>query len=190
MTLRDENGLTEEEYIINNKKKHYLHPYVTTDMVVFSELNDQICVLLIKRKGHPFIGQWALPGGHLDPGETVEECAVRELREETGVENVDITLVGIFSKPGRDPRGWYVSIAYAAGVEMDQVCIEAGDDAKEAAWFTISYDGEAFSLERVTETKNNKSSGTTDDSETLIITEEHSDLAFDHGDILLKALPF
>lgn len=71
-------------------------------------------IVLIKRGKAPFLGAWALPGGVLEEGETVEQCAVREAKEETGVSVSLRKLVGVFSEPGRDPRGHYISIAFLA----------------------------------------------------------------------------
>lgn len=71
-------------------------------------------IVLIKRGEEPFLGSWALPGGILEEGETVEQCGVREAKEETGVIVRLRRLVGVFSEPGRDPRGHYVSIAFLA----------------------------------------------------------------------------
>ena len=71
-------------------------------------------IILIKRGKEPFRGSWALPGGILEEGETIEQCAVREAKEETGVSVSLRKLVGVFSEPGRDPRGHYVSIAFLA----------------------------------------------------------------------------
>lgn len=90
-------------------------------------------VLLIRRGRPPFEGRWALPGGFVEYGETTEETCVRETREETGL-GVEIEgLVGVYSRPDRDPRGHTVSVVYRCrAVDGD---IEGGDDAAEARWF-------------------------------------------------------
>jgi 8-oxo-dGTP diphosphatase len=100
-------------------------------------------VLLIRRGWPPFAGMWALPGGHVDPGETTLMAARRELSEETGlalatlgVSRTDMIEVGTFSQPGRDPRGRYVSVAYLA-LLPEPVTVQAGDDATTAAWFPL-----------------------------------------------------
>lgn len=89
-------------------------------------------VLLIRRYWPPFADRWALPGGHVDRGETARQAAVRELREETGitVPANDLGLVGVYDEPGRDPRGRYVSVAFVAVVDF--VSPVAGDDASSA----------------------------------------------------------
>ena len=102
----------------------YKTPSVTVDCVVFDE-RDRL--LLIRRRNPPFAGQFALPGGFVDPDETTEDAARRELLEETGLEARALRLVGVYSKPGRDPRGWTISIAYL--VRADEGAPIAGDDA-------------------------------------------------------------
>ncbi|MFF1376778.1 NUDIX domain-containing protein [Streptomyces sp. NPDC058308] len=107
----------------------------TADIVV---INDDRSILLIKRGWAPFEGHWALPGGHVDAGETSLQAAARELAEETGV-NVslrDLEFSGLFDSPDRDPRGRYVSAAYAVTIGSD-VVPTAGDDATEARWFPL-----------------------------------------------------
>ncbi|MGV3633226.1 MAG: NUDIX domain-containing protein [Pseudorhodoplanes sp.] len=105
----------------------YEKPSVTVDCVVF---DDRDRLLLIRRRHPPFAGQFALPGGFVDPGETTEDAARRELAEETGLAARDLQLVGVYSKPGRDPRGWTISIAYLVAVEAGAP--QAGDDAAGA----------------------------------------------------------
>jgi 8-oxo-dGTP diphosphatase len=104
-------------------------PRLTVDCVVF---DPQGRLLLIRRKNPPFQGQYALPGGFVDYGETTEQAAARELLEETGLNAEQLSLVGVYSDPGRDPRGHTVTIAYL--VRVSDFVPRAGDDAAEAAF--------------------------------------------------------
>ena len=113
----------------------YEHPAVTTDCVIFTYEDWKLKVLLVKRGGEPFKGEWALPGGFLRSDETAREGALRELREETALEASAIGELGVFSAPDRDPRERVITIAFYALVKPSEV--EGGDDADEAAWFSI-----------------------------------------------------
>ena len=104
-------------------------PALTTDCVVFDERG---YVLLIRRGNEPFKGSYALPGGFVDVGERVEDGCRRELSEETGLHVGELRLIGVYSDPGRDPRGHTCSVAYLARVGRAEVT--AGDDAAEAEW--------------------------------------------------------
>ena len=99
----------------------YPHPSVTTDCVIFCRDKEEIKVLLIKRKNEPFKGKWAFPGGFLNPDETAKEGALRELKEETGLETKDIQQFHTFTRPDRDPRERVISIAYLAIVNYKEV---------------------------------------------------------------------
>ncbi|MFC9431645.1 NUDIX domain-containing protein [Streptomyces sp. NPDC056987] len=96
-------------------------------------------VLLILRGWDPYEGCWALPGGHVDRGETSLEAAARELKEETGigVGVADLRQVGAYDAPGRDPRGRYVTVAYTATL-ASPVPPAAGDDATAARWWPLN----------------------------------------------------
>jgi len=112
-------------------------PAVTTDIAVFAARDGVSSILLIRRKGPPFAGSWALPGGFLDEDETLEACAARELREETGLVAGPMALVGAYSDPGRDPRGRTVTMAYWTAVPPEGAAATAGDDASQVGWFAI-----------------------------------------------------
>lgn len=114
----------------------YPHPAVTTDCVIFTFHDGQLKVLLVKRGIEPFKGCWALPGGFMRMDESAEECAKRELREETGYEASYIKQFHTFSAPGRDPRERVVTVAFYALVRWKAV--EGADDADEAEWISIN----------------------------------------------------
>ena len=143
---RDANGLTEAEFLQQYDENRYPKPSLTADVVIFRthECSSVCDILLIRRKNHPCIGQLALPGGFAERGETIETTAARELEEETGVTGLEMKLVGIYSKLGRDPRGWTVSAAYTATVKDGEIRPVAGDDAREVCWATVKeQDGQA-----------------------------------------------
>jgi 8-oxo-dGTP diphosphatase len=110
---------------------------VTTDLVVFALVGSPLHVLLIQRGQEPFKGSWALPGGFLERGETLEKCARRELREETRLELRHLRQLGTFAEPGRDPRGRVLSVAYLALVRTRLSEVGSGGDARDARWFPV-----------------------------------------------------
>ena len=113
----------------------YPRPAVTADSVVFCNGSDGLSVLLIERMNEPFKGCWAFPGGFMDMEENAEDCAKRELMEETGMEVRSLEYLGTFSEVNRDPRGRTITIAYYAVVEKSDVI--GADDASQARWFPI-----------------------------------------------------
>ncbi len=113
----------------------YPHPAVTTDCVIFGFDGQQLKVLLVERGIEPYKGHWAFPGGFLKMDETAEEGALRELKEETGLETAYIEQLGAFSDVKRDPRERVITIAFYALVNITEV--KGGDDAADARWFRI-----------------------------------------------------
>ena len=113
----------------------YPHPAVATDCVIFTFDGAQLQVLLIERGIEPFKGKWALPGGFVKIDESADDCARRELQEETGVYDCFLEQFGAYSAPDRDPRERVISIAYYALVKQQQVT--GGDDAANAQWFYL-----------------------------------------------------
>lgn len=118
---------------------HYERPAMTTDSILFAQgENDEWHVLLIRRGHEPFKGCWAFPGGFLNMDETLEQCAARELQEETGLRVPTRHFVGIYDDVNRDPRGRVITVAYMSYYygRMEDAC--AGDDAAEARWFPVT----------------------------------------------------
>ena len=110
-------------------------PSVTADITLFTVRERTLQVLLVKRREWPFAGQWAVPGGFVRPEETLEDAARRELAEETGVSDVLLEQLRVFSEPSRDPRTWVITVAFTALVASDTLTLHAGTDAAEAQWF-------------------------------------------------------
>ncbi len=115
----------------------YPRPMVTVDVVIFTLRENDLQVLLIRRRNPPFAGMWAIPGGFVDIDESLETAALRELEEETGVRDVYLEQFHTFGDPGRDPRGRTITVAYLALVRANQVQPRAGDDAAEAGWWSV-----------------------------------------------------
>ncbi len=113
----------------------YERPAVTVDILLLGLVGDVLNVLLIKRRHYPYEGMWALPGGFVDMQENLEEAALRELQEETGVTGVSLKQFRAFGDVGRDPRTRIVSVVYHALVRPEKSALAAGDDASDARWF-------------------------------------------------------
>jgi 8-oxo-dGTP diphosphatase len=111
-------------------------PLLTVDAVIFTDGR----YVLIKRKNPPFQGKWALPGGFVEIGETVENAAVREAKEETGLDIELVSLMGVYSDPARDPRGHTVSVVYIARAIGGS--LQGDTDAAEAALFLPDHKAE------------------------------------------------
>jgi len=118
---------------------------VTVDIVIFTLRDDDLQVLLVKRKYPPYQGLWAIPGGYVQADESLEDAAIRELREETGIGVGDletgatvpyIEQLYTFGDPGRDPRGRVITVAYFALVPTP-LATQAGSDASDAEWKSV-----------------------------------------------------
>ena len=114
----------------------YPRPAVTADCVVMTN-EPQPKVLLIQRGADPYKGAWALPGGFMNMDETTEQCAIRELEEETGLKVAKVHQIGAYSKVDRDPRGRTITVAYLAIIDSPENVI-GQDDAAKAEWFPIT----------------------------------------------------
>lgn len=147
----------------------YERPSVTVDVVMFTVMDDDLKVLLIKRKNPPCAGMWAFPGGFVDMKESLEDAALRELREETGVWDSKIGYLEqlyTFGNPDRDPRTRVITVAYLALVRGDGIQPKAADDASEAKWHSafnpplLAFDHEEI-LEKAKERLRELASNTT-----------------------------
>ena len=114
----------------------YPRPAVTADCVVITK-EEQPKVLLIQRGADPYKGSWAFPGGFMNMDETTEQCAIRELEEETGLRVSNVHQIGAYSKVDRDPRGRTITVAYLAIID-EPVQVTGQDDAANAEWFPLS----------------------------------------------------
>lgn len=112
----------------------YPRPAVSADVVVVSE--DHSSMLLIQRKKDPYAGCWALPGGFMEMDESADLAAIRELKEETGLEVSSVQQIGAYSGVDRDPRGRVVTVAYFATAKTTDH-FAAADDAADARWFSL-----------------------------------------------------
>lgn len=166
MTAENPGEQTEAEFLASYKMSDYERPSVTVDLAIFTIRDGVFSVLLIERGDHPFKGCWALPGGFVNAKESTDTAAWRELAEETGVEQFSghLEQLRTYSEPGRDPRGWVISVAHVA-FAPNLPDPEFGDDASDARWWAVedlNLDGD--------------------------INPDAPPLAFDHAEILRDAV--
>jgi ADP-ribose pyrophosphatase YjhB (NUDIX family) len=147
-TSQNSAGLTEAQFLRNYDVTAYERPSVTVDMVVFCVVEEparnyrklpvkKLHVLMVKRGDHPYMGQWALPGGFVRMDENFEEAVVRELKEETNVDNIYLEQLYTWGVVGRDPRTRVITVSYLALIDASSQIISGGSDAVEAKWFTV-----------------------------------------------------
>ena len=115
---------------------NYPRPAVTGDCIVITK-EENAKVLLIQRGDEPYKGTWAFPGGFMNMDESTEQCAIRELEEETGLKVTDVYQIGAYSKVDRDPRGRTITVAYLAIIEKP-ISVIGQDDAAKAEWWPIN----------------------------------------------------
>ncbi|MBE6337113.1 MAG: NUDIX hydrolase [Lentimicrobiaceae bacterium] len=113
----------------------YPHPALAADCVIFGFYNNDLKILLIQRGQDPHKGKWAFPGGFMNIDETAEQCARRELEEETGLKDVDVEQFYTLSDVNRDPRERVLSVAHYAIIKISDV--KGGDDAVKAKWYSL-----------------------------------------------------
>jgi ADP-ribose pyrophosphatase YjhB (NUDIX family) len=115
----------------------YPHPALSADTVLFTIRDERLQVLLVRQGQDPCAGAWALPGGFVEPDAHLEDCALRELREKTGVTGVYLEQLYTFGDPARDPRGRVISVAYYGLTPVSSIGPRSGVDSTRAAWFGV-----------------------------------------------------
>lgn len=198
-------AITEEEFLSGYSLEKYDRPSVTADVVAFAiraeekdsyrhNPKNNLSILLAKRGEHPFKNSWALPGGFLGSEETLEECAFREIKEETNVVPAALMHFGVFSKPKRDPRGRIISNGFLSIISEEDVKAMSGGDVIDAQWFDVTFDknsegeyelclkGNEEELKAVVKEISNSFKG----AEYEIL--DGGQLAFDHAKIIATAI--
>ncbi len=207
-------GVGFEEFIESYDDSMYEHASNTVDTLVLSHEGEfgadgtVYRILLVKRGNHPCIGFWALPGGFVEMKESLEEAAKRELYEETSIRNIPVVQFGSWGNVNRDPRTRIITTAYMAVVEDGLLHERAGDDAADAAWFTVRIkrkgatvkkDGfkvTRYGIELESDEKRIRASATVDHRISVygILKEEYFDIiesdivAGDHSALIMKAM--
>lgn len=147
--LKNKQGLTEEQYLQAYEASNFERPSIAVDMLIFTVSDGErksyrtlpekvLKLLMIKRGDHPFIGQWALPGGFVKMDESLDTAAMRELKEETNIENIYMEQLYTWGDVNRDPRTRVISASYMSLIDSSSLEIKASDDADDAKWFTVS----------------------------------------------------
>ena len=196
MQKRNSRGQTEAEFLRDYDPGNYDRPSVTVDLLILGvdETYENLKLLLIKRRDHPFLDCWALPGGFVQMDESGYQAAGRELAEETGLEGIYLEQIYTFTQPKRDPRMRVIDIAYLALIPV--VPVTAGDDAREAAWFNVRFEPDALRIfsddNRVrmeySLTQKVFRNGVVKYTNFVPSCRTEERLAFDHAEILLEGL--
>jgi len=193
---RNKEGLTEKEFLAQYRAGDYERPSVTADILLFTVNPNlkNLCVLLVKRRNHPYMNCWALPGGFININESAFTAASRELREETGLKNIYLEQLHTYTQPSRDPRMRVISIAYMGLIPMKAAI--AGDDAADAAWFSVTYDNnnlvfinkEKHVIIEYAVKQRYIKNGVVTYSKLIPLLKGEEKLAFDHCQIILDGL--
>ena len=139
MEERNEQGQTLKEFLDSYDASRYRNPSNTVDMLLFTVRDGQLQLLLIKRRNHPWINQWTLPGGFVDFDEDIDKAVLRELAEETNVSQATyFRQLYTLGKADRDPRTRVITTAYLSLSPLENLKdMHSGDDARDAGWFTV-----------------------------------------------------
>lgn len=116
----------------------YETPLVTVDIVVFTIQQNKLKALLIQRKQAPYEHMWAIPGGFIHQGETLEQAAARRLTEETNLNQIFLEQLYTFAEPNRDPRARVITVAYYALISAEKLQLEARANAEDLRWFSVN----------------------------------------------------
>lgn len=146
--VNNKEGLTEKQFLSSYDAGKYERPSVTVDMLIFTVTDREkenyrklpekaLRLLMIKRGEHPYIGRWALPGGFVKMDESLDEAAVRELKEETNIDEIYMEQLYTWGDVSRDPRTRVISTSYMSLIDSSTLDIKASDDADDAKWFTV-----------------------------------------------------
>lgn len=214
---KNELGQDLENFLDEYDTNKYENPSVTADMIViqhpkeFNTVIEGLKVLMVKRRNHPSIGYWALPGGFVNIREDIDLAVKRELLEETGVDDVAIEQLHTWGEAWRDPRARIVTVAYLALLDEERE-LKAGDDAADAAWFNIKLskkeeaeevnnqgrkriktlyelllmnEDKKVELDAIVEVSYNKN-GIMKEYQYQVLTSNH--IAFDHSRFIVQAL--
>jgi 8-oxo-dGTP diphosphatase len=126
-----------DETAENYSAAHYDRPSVTVDVVIFTLIERELHVLLVRRRRWPHEGMWAIPGGFVQMDESLDQAARRELEEETGVRDIYLEQLYTFGDPKRDPRTRVISIAYFALVRADKQTLRVSEESMDVRWFPV-----------------------------------------------------
>lgn len=195
--------MDEREYIKNYRIEDYERPSVAADMAVFAvrdivsdnpkkSTEKRLTLMLIRRGEHPYMGKWALPGGFLRMNETIEECAARELTEETGLKEPYLRQFRTYSEVDRDPRGRIISCAYISLISGSSDTVAASSDASDAAWFDVDIKETEDGFSVVFSDGENEllSAEVSEASDIAEIKSTNGELAFDHVRIITDAVHY
>lgn len=196
-------GESLETFLNNYDPTKYQSPCNTVDTLVFTYIEENghkkiNRLLLIKRANHPSIGLWALPGGFVDFKEDLKAAAIRELKEETGIGDIDAIQLKSYGNYDRDPRTRIITTAFVTLIPEGSQNAKADDDASDAAWFDINVIDISENVTRLTLTSKEKEEVIAADIEKNFVniagiigkeykTIEKIGLAADHGEIILEA---